>query len=158
VLAQSLTPVLPDDNAGTLSRRLSVLGAELLAETLPGYLAGRIVPVPQDDAGSTYAPMLKKQDGALNFSRTAIELERQVRALYPWPGTFFETPRGALKVHRARAEAGDAAIGARRIVDGKPAVGTSQGLLVLESVQPVGKPSMAGDVYLHGVRDWEAAG
>jgi methionyl-tRNA formyltransferase len=78
---------------------MSTMGAELLIETLPGYLKGDIQPQPQPEEGVTYAPMLKKEDGLLDFTRRAEELVRRVRAFNPWPGAFFEWQGGLIKVH-----------------------------------------------------------
>ena len=86
ILRQRATPILPDDTSETLSARLAGLGAELLLETLPGYLDGKITARPQDDSQATYAPMLKKEDGDLDFNQTAVQLAHRVRAFYPWPG------------------------------------------------------------------------
>jgi methionyl-tRNA formyltransferase len=145
-----------DDTAGSVFETLSTLGADLLIKTLPEYLAGNLKPVPQPEEGATYAPMLKKEDGLLDFTRPAIELERRVRAMKPWPGTWFEWNGGPLKVLRASVVSGDKALssGTRRTVNGKPAVQSSEGVLVLEEVQPAGKKAMPGKSFLTGVRDW----
>ncbi len=87
LISQKSTPVLPDENAGSLLQRLSLLGAELLLESLPAYLQGNLPPVPQDHSRATLAPMLAKKDGLLDFSLSAVELVRRVRAFNPWPGT-----------------------------------------------------------------------
>jgi methionyl-tRNA formyltransferase len=98
--------------------------------------------------------MLKKADGLLDFSRSAEELERKVRAFNPWPGTFWEWDGGRLKVHRASVSSGKKREGERLVHNGLPAVGTSDGLLVLEDVQPAGKKRMDGKSFLAGVRNW----
>jgi len=133
---------------------LSHLGADLLLETLPGYLAGEIVPQPQPEDGVTYAPMLKKADGALDFSQPAEALARRVRAFHPWPGTFFAWQGHSLKVLRARSVPGRSQPEERGVLQGEPAVGTAEGLLVLEEVQPAGKKAMGGKAFLAGARDW----
>jgi len=88
MLAQASAPIRPDDTTGTLTARLAELGAQLLAETLPRWIAGEITPQPQDHSRATLAPKLNKADGWLDWSRPAIELDRRVRAFSPWPGTF----------------------------------------------------------------------
>ena len=108
MLSQRAMPIKPDDTAGSLFERMSTLGAELLMETLPGYLDGTIQPWPQPEEGVTYAPMLKKEDGLLDFTRPAEELARRVRAFNPWPGAFFEWQGGVMKVHQAHAVEGRA--------------------------------------------------
>lgn len=159
LLSQRAEPILPDDTAASLSERLARSGAELLIETLPAYLRGELEPQPQDEAAATYAPMLKKEDGQLDFSAGAEELERRVRAFSPWPGAFTRWRDGLLKVHRARAaESPSPGPGRRLIWDGLPAVGTARGILVLEEVQPAGKRPMPGKVFLSGAREWADEG
>jgi methionyl-tRNA formyltransferase len=145
-----------DDTAGSVFETLSTLGADLLVEALPGYLAGNLKPVPQPEVGATYAPMLKKEDGLLDFTRPAVELERRVRAMNPWPGTWFEWNGGQLKVLRASVVSGDKTLasGTRFTVEGKPAVQSSEGALILEEVQPAGRKVMPGKSFLVGARDW----
>lgn len=156
VLAQRALPIAPDDTAETLGARLARLGADLLIETLPAYLRGEIHPQPQDEAHATYAPLLKKEDGALDFNRPAEHLACKVRAFHPWPGAFMDWREGRLKVRRAHAVAGQAAPGQTLRVGRLPGVGTASGLLVLDEVQPPGKRPMPGEVFLHGARGWDA--
>ncbi|MCJ7583652.1 MAG: methionyl-tRNA formyltransferase, partial [Anaerolineales bacterium] len=147
--------ILPEDTAGSLFGKLSQLGAELLLETLPLYFNGEIQPQPQDDSQATYAPMLKKEDGLLDFSQPAVALERHVRAFNPWPGAYFEWNGARLKVLRARLSGEKTpGTGRRLIVAGCPAVGTGEKILVLEEVQPAGKKSMPGKAFLAGAKDW----
>ena len=154
ILSQRSVRIEPDETAGSLFERLSQLGADFLIDTLPEYLAGEIEPRPQPEEGATYAPMLKKEDGLLDFSRPAKELERKVRAFNPWPGTYFEWDGNLLKVHRAGSGLGKMRVGERGTRLGLPAVGTSDGLLVLEEVQPAGKKPMPGKAFLAGARNW----
>ncbi len=146
----------PDLTTGSALQALSTLGAELLIETLPDYFAGKIIPQPQPEVGMTYAPMLKKEDGKLDFAHDVNELERRVRALNPWPGTFMDFDGAILKVHRAHVEAGNASAGQRLVVQDQPAVGARGGSLVLDEVQPAGKKSMSGKSFLAGARSWES--
>lgn len=154
ILAQRSVPIEENDTGGSLSAKLSHLGAQLLIETLPLYLSGELQPRPQDDSCATYAPLLKKEDGRLDFSRPAAELARCVRAFHPWPGAFMDYNGMLLKIHRAHAEAGSALPGARVIWQGRPALGTADGLLVLDEVQPAGKRPMSAQAFLAGARDW----
>jgi methionyl-tRNA formyltransferase len=143
-----------EDTAGSVFETLSHLGADLLIETLPDYLSGKLTPIPQPDEGATYAPMLKKEEARLDFTRPAEELERRVRAFNPWPGAFMDLDGAPLKIHRSRVDAGAAAEGQRLIVQDQPAVGARGGILVLEEVQPAGKRSMSGKAFLAGARSW----
>jgi len=156
MLSRRALPIAADDTAGSLFDKLAPLGADLLVETLPRYLSGEIQPHPQPEEGATYAKMLKKEDGRLDFSQTAEELERRIRAFSPWPGTFFEWKGAPLKVLRAHVDAGKSpGIGSKLKVAGVPAIGTSEGILVLDQVQPAGKKPMSGKSFLAGGRKWE---
>ncbi len=159
MLAKKSIRIEPTDTAGSVSQALSTLGADLLIETLPGYLSGDLKPVPQPEAGSTYAPMLKKGDGLLDFSQPAIDLERRVRAMNPWPGAWFAWNGNPLKVLRASTVGGDQSLasGSRFTVEGRPAVQSTDGALILEEVQPAGKKAMPGKSFLAGARDWSTA-
>ena len=154
ILTQRSIPLTRDDTAGSVFEKLSHLGADLLIETLPDYLSGKIEPMPQTEEDMTYAPMLKKEEGRLDFTRPAEELERRVRAFNPWPGAFMDFDGTLLKVHRAHIATGDAAVGQRLIYQDQPSVGAENGLLVLDEVQPAGKKSMSGKAFLAGARHW----
>ena len=158
MLAKKSIRIKPDDTAGSVSQALSTLGADLLIETLPDYLAGNLTATPQPEDGSTYAPMLKKTDGLLDFTQPAVDLERRVRAMNPWPGAWFEWNGNPLKVLRASTVSGEKGLasGSRFTVEGRPAVQSSEGALVLDEVQPAGKKAMPGKSFLAGARDWVA--
>lgn len=151
ILAQAPMPVGDSDTGGSLTARLAPLGASLLLETLPGYLEGNIASAPQDEALVTLAPLLTKEDGRLDFLHRAVELERQIRAYDPWPGTFLEWHGRRIGVLRARA-ASSAEVPAGRLTQlgGIPAVGTSEGVLVLEMVRPAGRQAVSGEAFLRG--------
>ena len=154
MLSQRSIRLTPDDTSGSALEKLSTLGADLLIETLPDYLSGKLRPTPQPEEGVTYAPMLKKEEGLLDFTHDAHELERRVRAFNPWPGAFMDFDGALLKVHRARVEAGDAPVGQRLVYRNQPAIGARGGVLILEEVQPAGKKSMSGRSFLAGARNW----
>jgi methionyl-tRNA formyltransferase len=155
LLSQRQIRIATDETAGTLFEKLAAFGAKLLIETLPLYLSGGLLPQPQPEAGITHAPMLKKEDGRLDFNQTAAFLERRVRAMNPWPGAFFDWKGAPLKVLSAQiSEEKSPGFGTRFAVDGSPAIGTSEGTLVLNEVQPAGKKPMPGHAFLAGVRDW----
>lgn len=154
ILSQRAMPILPEDTAGSLSVRLAEEGANLLIETLPAYLAGAVALVAQDETRATYASMLTKEQGELDFSKPAETLERQVRAFQPWPGAYAFFQGEMLKVLRAHVDGSAAVPSQRGIVHNMPAVGTALGWLVLDEVQPAGKRPMSGDVFLRGARQW----
>jgi methionyl-tRNA formyltransferase len=155
-LARKSIRIGPGDTADSLFKILSPLGADLLIEVLPDYFSGDLTPVPQPAEGSTYAPMLKKEDGLLDFTHTAVELDRRVRAMNPWPSAWFEWNDNSLKVLRVSIfnEEKNTGLGVRFAVDGKPAVQSANGGLVLEEVQPAGRKPMSGKSFLAGARDW----
>lgn len=158
ILSQQALPIGSNDTTGSLAGQLSALGEGLLLETLPGYLSGEIQPRPQQKEGASYAPMLKKEDARLDLSRPALELARRVRAFNPRPGAYLDLENGtALKVHMAHSVSGVAQVGARLVHDGLPAVGTAEGILVLDDVQPAGRKPMNGRAFLAGARDWPHA-
>jgi methionyl-tRNA formyltransferase len=154
ILAQRRIPIDELETGGSLSEKLAPLGADLLVSTLPRYLSGELELQPQVDRAATYAPILKKGDGLLDFTRPADELARHVRAHNPRPGAFLEWNGQPFKVHIAHVEAGNARVGQRVILHGQAAIGTGRGLLVLDGVQPAGKKPMSGQAFLAGARGW----
>jgi methionyl-tRNA formyltransferase len=88
MLLKAETEIGPDETAVELGKRLAAMGAELLVETLVGVAAGTIVPEPQDDSQATYAPLLKKEDGRIDWRAGAAAIHNRVRGLQPWPGAF----------------------------------------------------------------------
>ncbi len=88
IIASREVGILPDDTYLSLERRLIETGAKLLLETLPDYVAGRILPQKQDETRATYSKIIKTNDGKIDWSRPADEIHRQIRALNPEPGTF----------------------------------------------------------------------
>jgi methionyl-tRNA formyltransferase len=143
----------PEETAEELAPRLAVLGGEALVEALPRLAAGALVPVAQDHARHTLAPILEKAHGLLDFQRPAAELAARVRGFTPWPGTFTTLDGAVLKIHRARALAGDAGEpGKARSADGalRVACGDGSALEVLE-LQPEGRRRMAAADFLNGL-------
>lgn len=161
MLAKRSLRIKPDDTTGSLIGALSTLGADLLIETLPGYIDGKVTLKPQPEDGVTYAPMLKKEDGRLDFEKPAVELERRIRAMNPWPGAWFEWNGAPLKVLKARTDIlftyMNQTPGNRLVSGNEPVVATSNGFLFLEEVQPPGKKQMSGKSFLAGARNWEGA-
>jgi methionyl-tRNA formyltransferase len=155
-LSQRSLVIAPDDTSGSLFEKMALLGAELLIETLPRYLNRDLTLRLQPEEGVTYASMLKKEDGRLDFTKPAIDLERRIRAMNPWPGAFFEWNGRPLKVLRGHVLANqNPGAGKRVIVESRPAVGTGEGILILDEVQPAGKKSMPGSAFLTGAHNWQ---
>lgn len=155
ILAQKSVPIGPEETAGELSDRLAELGGKLLIETIPPYLRGEIDPQPQDPALATYARMLQKRTGELDFNLPAADLARKVRAYSPWPGTFTHWQGKRLLIHKSSTlPVTSPGAGVFTTSEGKPAVGTGDGLLVLETLQLAGKRPVSGEEFLHGTPSW----
>ncbi len=155
ILSQRSVPLPFGITGSQLSEQLAELGARTLIEILPSYLEGMVAPLPQNDKDATYAPMLKKSDGLLDFNRTARELALKVNAYQPWPGTYFNFNGRQLKVLAAHPhDTFSCDRGEHYIVNNNPAMGTAQGLLVLDRVQLEGKKPMSGSDFLRGQPNW----
>lgn len=152
IVAQARTRILPDDTTGTLEPRLAELGANLLIQALPRWLDGTLVPEPQDEALVTMCSLIRKEDGHLRASLTAAEAERAVRAYSPWPGAYVIYRGERLGIWRASVRDGSVSPGTIVVVDRRPAIGFSQGLLVLHEVQRPGSKRLRGEDFLNGER------
>lgn len=159
VLAQEERPAQPQDTTGTLTNELFERGAALLARVLPAYGRGEIAPAPQDESSATYARKLTKEDGAIRWELSAVELWRQVRAFTPWPGSFTRWRGGLLKVVEAvpLPELIDSTPGTvLRLPPGGPVamgVATGDGVLGLVKVQPEGRRVMDAAEFMQGHAD-----
>ena len=155
ILSQRRVSLGHEETGGSLTERLSHVGAELLIETLPRYLSREITPQPQDDTLATRAPMLKKSDGELDFQSTAEQLVRQIRAYDPWPGTFLMWGERRLAVKRAHTVLHDGALsGEVVLIESAPAVATREAMLVLDVIQPSGRREMSGEAFTRGAPDF----
>lgn len=152
IVARQSWPLTGRERAPELEARAAREGAELLARTIGPWLGGTAPAIPQTAAGATVTRTFRRADGRLDPARPAVELERQVRALDPWPGTFLETPEGRLAVHDASvgpSEPGDEE-GTLLVHDDRLALATAEGRLVLDRVQLAGRRAVAGDEFLRG--------
>jgi methionyl-tRNA formyltransferase len=155
MLAARQVDILEMDTAVSLGKRLAEAGADLLLESLPAILDRSARFNRQPEEGATYAAMLKKEDGWLDFNDPAEELSRKVRAFTPWPGTSFMWENQSLRVIKARVLPSNLSNpGEKLIIDGFPGVGCQNGILLLEEIQPAGKKIMSGKVFLNGARSW----
>ncbi len=151
ILTQRALAIHPDDTGQTLHDRMAQLGAELLLDTLPDYLAGKLTPTPQDDALATFAPQISKQDGHVDWSKSAAWIERTVRAFSPWPTAYSFWEGKQLKWHKAHAAVGSAPLGqVIRGADGVVAIGTGDGLFCPQIVQLEGKKAVTIAEFLNG--------
>lgn len=150
-------PIRGDDTTATLGERLSVMGADLMVETLQKLDRGETVPQPQDSSLATLAPRLKKSDGRIDWALPAIELERRVRGMAPWPGAHTTFRGKNLHVWHAEAipNSGGAPLapGVISVEGGRLAVGAGEGTsLVLEEIQLEGRKRLAAREFMNGAR------
>lgn len=156
VLQQATCPILPDDTTESLSPKISKLGASLLLQTLNQWEQGQMAPRPQDDSMATYAPKLKKGDGAIDWNRTAQVLERQVRAFHPWPGTFSTLEGINLKIKKARVSTQPTPAEPGTILEASapvlPVACGEQTVLEIVELQPENKSTLTAADFIHGYR------
>lgn len=147
IVAQTRVPLTGEETTPLLEETLEVEAAELLTRYLGPWVRGKITATPQSEDGATLTRPLRREDGRLDPARPAWDLERQVRAYQPWPGSFVETDAGRLVVWRAEVEADGPPSG---VFDehGLGAGGRSR--LRLREVQPAGRDRMSWDAYLRG--------
>ncbi|MER3399130.1 MAG: methionyl-tRNA formyltransferase [Chloroflexota bacterium] len=153
ILARSEpVPIGPEDTTATLTPKLAEVGARLLLGTLPKWVAGQIIPEPQDDSQATYSRLLKKEDGVIDWGRSAEEIWRQVRAFDPWPGAFTWWEGKLLKILACQPLPGSSLAPPGTVVglDGGAAVQTGSGLLKLERVQLEGRRAVGIGEFLRG--------
>jgi len=146
ILSQRAIPLAPDETGQSLHDKLAVIGGELLMDTLPGYLRGDIQPQPQEESLATFAPTIKKEEGQIDWTKSAQNIERLVRAFTPWPGTYSFWGGQALKILSGQAGEGSAPIG--KVVDAnrRITIGTGGGLFYPTRLQlPGGKPLPVDD-------------
>jgi len=156
ILSTRRTPILPTDDSQILHDRLAQLGAELLVETIPDFVSGKILPQPQPLTGSTYAAKIKKEDGKIDWSQSAVQIWNRLRAFTPWPGafTYFQTePKPQLlkiwKVEVVEERVG----GAGEILSADKAgivVGCGQGALRILELQREGGKRLPVEQFLTG--------
>ncbi|MGH8925751.1 MAG: methionyl-tRNA formyltransferase [bacterium] len=141
-----------EETAGELTERLALVGASLLAETLPALLAGRLTPVPQDGARATYAPRLQASDRILDLRQSAESNARKIRALTPKPGAVLLLDGERLGVIAARPTDRDLPTGQFETTGDRLMVGSAGGALELLTVRPEGRKEMAGSDWARGWR------
>lgn len=151
ILLSERTQIGPEETSGELTVRLAGIGARLLIRTLSGIEQGTVVPIPQNDAASSYASMLTKERSPINWSHTADRIHDQVRGLSPWPGaaTVFEGKK--LKVRRTRRAGTGTGVPGQILPGGELKVVCGEGtVLELLEVQPEGGKKMSGPDFLRG--------
>jgi methionyl-tRNA formyltransferase len=152
ILLQREIPITPEDTAETLAPRLAEMGAPLMVETLRGLEAGTITPQKQDNSRATLAPILKKEDGLIDFRRSAREIWNRLRGFQPWPGAYTTFRGKNLHVWAAQpVQAEPIAPGQITLDRDRLLVGCGEAsVLELQTVQPEGKKRMAARDFVHG--------
>ncbi len=151
VLLQESIEILDNDNSETLGKKLSELGASLLVKTIEGLESGSLKPVPQQGKPS-YAPILKKQDGRINWDMNASDIWNFVRGMYPWPGAFTKMNNERIKIINVRPIQGKGIPGRIESVSNRLVIGTGDGLIEILEIQPEGKRIMNSKDFIIGRR------
>ena len=153
MLLKAETEIGPEENALELGRRLSTMGAELLVRTLEGLAAGTIVGEKQDNDQATYAPLLKKEDGAVDWSRPAQQIHNRVRGLQPWPGAYTAFRGHALHLWRTRVVESGGTAAPGTVLSVRPlTVQCGSGSLELLDVQMEGRKRVPAGDFANGQR------
>ena len=158
---QQVIPIHPDETAASLHDRLALLGADMVGEFLAEILAGWLQPRPQDATLMTYAPMIAKEAGQITWGKTAVEIDRHIRAMTPWPGAFTFWDGQLVKILRARPQTDPS------LPTGEPGqvmphpdgvmVLTGEGGLILDQLQLAGKKVMEAGEFVRGRGDFLTA-
>lgn len=151
ILAQEQVPIREDDTAASLTPLLAQLGASLLLRVLDEIREGRATARPQDESQVTMAPRLKKEDGRLDWTLSAVALRNRIRGFTPWPGCFTEWGGKRLRLHRVRVEAVASEPGVvLEVGESGPLVACGEGSLRWVEVQPEGGRAMDGAAFARG--------
>ena len=157
ILFQKTVPIEEEDTAGTLHDKLAFEGAELLLQTLQNLEQGRIMPTSQNHDAATYAPLLKKKDGAIDWQEPAFRIYNKVRGLFPWPGAYTYFQGKTLKLLQVKVEQeleGVALLAPGTVVAldsvSGPAIVTGEGYIRILEVQPENKKPMRCSDFCRG--------
>jgi len=156
IIQQRYVSILPEETAGELHDRLSIIGSELLSRTILAVKEGTAPRITQDAALSTYAPMLKKEDGVVDWGRDAEAFADHVRGVTPWPGAQTTVKGESVKVLKVKVRELTSVYEPGSVVglneDGAVLVATGRGVVEILSVQPAGKKSMPAVDFARGRR------
>ena len=150
MLLAQVEPIAPGATAEDLFESLASIGAELMVKTLAGLEAGSVCPVEQNHDAATLAPILTREDGRMEFSRTAVELVNRWRGFQPWPGAFTTLRGKKLIVHRMRVASGAGVEGEVMVEGDRLLVGCRESMVEFEEVQMEGKKRMSAEEFLRG--------
>lgn len=152
ILLQRETPIAPDETAGSLHDRLARIGASAIREALAALADHTLTSTPQDDAAATHAPMLRKDDGRIDWTRPAVEIERRIRAFDPWPSAFTQWNGRRLRLFRARVARQDepSAAGTIVAVGDSLRIATGAGCLECDELQLEGRKRLPAPEFVRG--------
>jgi methionyl-tRNA formyltransferase len=146
MLLKDYVSITPETTTPMLHDALSAMGGKLIIKTLQNI--DTILPTKQDDSASTYAPMLKKEMGQIDWSHSADDIDRQIRALNPWPGTYTNVNGKRLKILSATPTIGDGDAG--KVLNRAGAIACGSGALQLQQIQPDGGKAMDAASAING--------
>lgn len=155
IYLQEAMPLAADETSGSLQTKLTPIGARLLLETLQGLKDGTLVAREQNESQATLAPLLKKEDGLIDWSQPAVVIERRVRGLNPWPGSYTYLNGKMLKVHRAKIISCDAAGNPGEVIQADSCgfwIAAGAGVVGLEEVQLENKKKLSRAEFVRGAR------
>ncbi|MCH5280634.1 MAG: methionyl-tRNA formyltransferase [Lachnospiraceae bacterium] len=152
ILFQEKVPILPEETGESLFDKLAATGASLIVDALEKIEKGEVSPIKQEEEKSSYAKMLKKETGRIDFSKSAVELERLVRGLYPWPSAYTFYQGKQLKIWKSEADLSISGQPGKveRVTKDAVYVGTKEGCLVIKELQLEGKKRMSAKEFLLG--------
>ena len=155
IYLQETTGVAPGETTGSLQAKLTPIGARLLCETLRRLKLGSLMPQEQDESAVTFAPILRKEDGLIEWDQSAMMIERRVRGFDPWPGAYSQIGGKLLKIHRAKVVAANTKGSPGEVMRADAGglwVATSSNVLGLEEVQLENRKRLSGVEFLRGAR------
>jgi methionyl-tRNA formyltransferase len=152
ILGQEMVKIELNDNYLSLSKRLADLGAVMLNKLISSYLEGKIEPQPQADSQASFCQMLKKEDGQIDWSKPAQEINNQIRAFIDWPTSFTTFKKIEVKIIKARVVNESGRRGEVIFRDNKMLVGAGQGCLEILELQPAGKKPMNAQDFMRGYK------
>ncbi len=150
ILGQIKANISPTDDFLGLSGKLSQLGAQLLADKINTYLSGQLQAVPQNDKGASYCELIKKTDGQIDWSKTAVEIYNQVRAFSPWPASYTKFGNLSVKILKIKVVKKNLKPGEISIDENKFIVGTSLDAIEVLELQPANKKNMTAAEFIRG--------
>jgi len=155
MLMTAREPIAPSDTAGSLHGRLAHRGADLLVQTLEAFADGTIRRTPQDHSAATYAPLLKKTDGLIDWKKPAARIEPFIRGMSPWPGAFTFWKNTRIKIYRSEIDAAAGAGLPGTVLDSRPGrltVATGDGALSILELQSASGSRLPVSDFLRGFR------